>query len=156
MVAAATAAVAVVDMAAAVAVVDMAVEAVATDVVAAATAAVDMAVEAVRMANDAQEPAAGRIAVMGLAITATVVAMGVMRMDAAAGVGDRPPREEMTIPDTAALRVELVLKAGVAELLASCFQNFKPSIPTLGVQTQLPPPVPGAGNPFNQLHEMAA
>ena len=146
-----------VDMAAAVAV-DMAVEAVATEVVAVATAAVavDMAVEAVRMANDAQGPAAGRIAVTGLAITATAVAMGVMTTDAAADVGARRPREEMTIPDTAALRVELVSKAGIAELLASCFQNFKPSIPTLGVQTQLPPPVPGAGNPFNQLHEMAA
>ena len=123
MVAAATAAVAVVDMAvavvdmaAAVAVVDMAVEAVATEVVAAVE--VDMAVEAVRTANDAQEPAAGRIAVTGLAITATAVAMGVMTTDAAGDVVVRRPREEMTIPDTAAPRVELVLEAGIAELPA--------------------------------------
>ena len=106
---AATAVVVEVDRAAAVEV-DMAVAAVATEVEAVdmAVEAVDMAVEAVRMANDAQGPAAGRIAVTGLAITATAVAMGVMTTDAAADVGARRPREEMTIPDTAALRVELV------------------------------------------------
>ena len=101
--------------------VDLAVEAVATGVVvvaATAEAEVDMAAEAVRMANDAQAPAAGRIAVMVPATIATAVVTGVTTTDAVGAAVVLPRGEETISPDMAAPRVESSLEAGIAELPA--------------------------------------
>ena len=100
--------------------VDMAAEAEATGVVVAATAEaeVDMAAEAVRMANDAQAPAAGRIAVMVPATIATAVVTGVTTTDAVGAAVVLPRGEETISPDMAAPRVESCLEAGIAELPA--------------------------------------